>query len=113
MLDLYRFSQAVVDPLNVDGMLRFVIVALFVLGLHHANAQYVDGIGEFGVIKRNWAIIVQDECFGIVDKKGNIVLPPIYDAIDDFGDYSKKLCRLVYHGKEGFINNKGQVVLTP
>jgi hypothetical protein len=92
-------------------------------------AQYsFDNIDDFGIIKRNWALVSADECNGIIDKKGNVILPPIYDFIESFGDYivlpaiydnieifdvySKKLARIEHNGKYGFINRKCEIVVS-
>lgn len=42
-------------------------------------AQKVEAIEDFGIIKRNWAIVYRDECVGIVDKNGQVILSPVYD----------------------------------
>jgi hypothetical protein len=49
----------------------------------------------------------------LISKSGEIVLPPIYDDIANFNDYSRKLCLIKYHGKFGFINRRGKIVTDP
>lgn len=44
--------------------------------------------------------------YGLINKKGQIVLPAIYDNIEIFDAYSKKLARIEQNGKYGFINRK-------
>jgi hypothetical protein len=88
--------------------MKFSLILLIALFASiHVNGQALfDSIEDFGDIKRNWAFVKKDECFGLISKSGEIVLPPIYDDIANFNDYSRKLCLIKYHGKFGFINRK-------
>ena len=79
-----------------------------------ANAQALfDSIEDFGIIKKGWAVVYLDNCVGIINKQGEVILPPVFDYIEDFGIYSNKLALISYHGKVGLINRKGKIVTPP
>lgn len=89
-----------------------VLISMFTVCLVNAQASF-DSIEDFGDIKKGWAVVSLDNCVGIINKKGEIILPPVFDYIEDFGNYSNKLALISYHGKVGLINRKGKIVTPP
>jgi len=48
--------------------------------------------------------------FGFIDQKENWVIPPEFDAADDF---KEGLARVLKNGKWGYINTKGKMIIAP
>lgn len=46
--------------------------------------------------------------YGLIDKQGEVLLPPIYEAI---GKFKEGLAKITLEGKQGIINTKGQLVI--
>ncbi len=95
-------------------MKKVILLVIASLGLFSTNAQSTfDFIDEFGSLKKNWAIVSQDNCHGIINKQGELVVPVSFDYIEEFGSYSRNLAIISYNDKVGLINRKGKIVLAP
>lgn len=99
---------------------------------HEGYAGIIEKNGSTSVIDKNGKIVfhmsakyqfsadgyqegmlgVQDEKYGcgFMDKKGNLVVKPVYDMTQN---YSEGLAVVYQNGKYGYINKKGKVVVKP
>jgi len=50
--------------------------------------------------------------FGYVDRSDNFVIPPEFDSAIYFSN-SRGTAQVTYHGKECYINRKGDIVPNP
>jgi hypothetical protein len=56
------------------------------------------------------AIVVKDDQYGFIDSTGREVIPTQFE---DAASFSEGLAAVKVNGKNGFINNQGQIVITP
>jgi hypothetical protein len=68
-------------------------------------------MGEFGDSEITSFSDVDSDLFGFADRKGNLVLPAIWDNAFGFGDGS--IAAVEKDGKWGFIDKKGKVIVEP
>ena len=74
------------------------------------------GFAYVGEFYNNLAWAVREkgdqELYGLIDIKGNVVLEPQYDHLDVINDHPN-LMRVRKQGKYGVVNNQGKVILEP
>ena len=54
-----------------------------------------------------------DGKWGLINKKGDIIVPYKYDNVSSFYPFSKGLAEIKLNGKVGLINKQGEVVVQP
>lgn len=114
---------------NIEGdtvfEARFRDAGEFSQGLAYVQVMrkygYINLKGEFAIkpqfleardfAEGRAAVKVEDEdenLWGFIDKKGNMVIPAIFSTVSDF---SEKLCAVEKDEKWGFINKSGKTVI--
>jgi hypothetical protein len=63
---------------------------------------------EYSVFQDGLAVVKQNNKFGIIDKKGKIIIPSLYKELSGF---SNDLAKASLEGKTYFLNQKGKIKL--
>lgn len=85
------------------------IILIFILILF-IGAGVVLTLGKSYDYKEGFSAIKINDKYGFIDKKGNIVIAPIYNFASSF---SEGLAEVRINYKYGFIDTKGNIVISP
>jgi len=86
-----------------------IFIAGISIGALSAQIKY-DKIDDFGNYQADWATVEMDHKFGFIDKKGNVVVEPLFDSIGLFGDLKADWAVVTIKDKIGFIDSDGKIV---
>jgi transcriptional regulator with XRE-family HTH domain len=70
-----------------------------------------DFIGEFGEIKKDWAIVMKGDKYGLIGTNGKIVVPVEYDFFGKFGEIKKGWTIVMKGNKYGLLNLEGKEII--
>lgn len=69
-------------------------------------------IDEYGLVSKEYMLIQQGNCYGVIDEHFNEILPIIYHKVSILGDYYEANYLLVeLNHQKGVFNLKGEVVI--
>jgi hypothetical protein len=91
---------------------NLLLIAFVLIGSVCMGQSSFKEIYDYGQYKSNWAMVKSNEgLFGFIDKKGNVVVEPIYLEIFDFGDEHPNWARVkLANGNYAFIDKSGKEV---
>ena len=94
----------------IIGIILFILVALVSIGIYNmieekSNKYEIEPIKQY-----NYFVLKQDKVYGVIDKKGNIIIPPEYSEIKI--PNPEKAVFVCYQGEEiKIFNEKKEPIL--
>lgn len=77
------------------------------LAQQELDRRFADEYDSIGDIHSGIAVVQRNDKFGVINKKGKIVIPLMYDYISDFRN---NLAAAFIEGKGCFVNTKGEQI---
>lgn len=83
---------------TLDGVRKFKQGVAVIFKITERYMEY-DEAGSYPAVRGT---------YGLINKQGQTLLPPIYEAIESF---QEGLAKIILAGKQGFINNQGKIAI--